>query len=85
MERAEAVNPPAAARTDTGRTRSINQDRFLLPRDDAGGMRVYAVCDGMGGHADGEVAAQTAVDALQRGVRARTGGSPAATPRSAIL
>lgn len=49
----------AAAVTDAGRIRSVNQDRFLIVAD-----RIYVVADGMGGHRGGEVAAQMTVEAL---------------------
>jgi PPM family protein phosphatase len=49
----------AAAITDAGRIRSVNQDRFLIVAD-----RIYVVADGMGGHRGGEVAAQMTVEAL---------------------
>lgn len=46
--------------TDVGRRRENNQDQFLVD-----GIRgLYAIADGMGGHAAGEVASQIAIDAL---------------------
>lgn len=51
-------------RTDVGRTRSHNEDFFLV--DDALGL--YVVCDGMGGHAAGEVASRTAAETIREAV-----------------
>ena len=54
--------------TDTGLVRSVNQDLAVES------LNLFAVADGMGGHAGGEMAARMAVDAL-------TAGSPAADGR----
>jgi len=57
----------AAARTDKGRVRSINEDDTLLAEltDDAGSVHtgLYAVADGVGGQDKGEVASKTAIEA----------------------
>ncbi|MEZ4451028.1 MAG: protein phosphatase 2C domain-containing protein [Nannocystaceae bacterium] len=47
-------------RTDTGRTRSHNEDAFRA--DEALGL--FVVCDGVGGRARGEVASQETVDLI---------------------
>jgi len=50
----------AAARTDRGRMRPSNEDAFSLQAD----LGFFALADGMGGHAAGEVASQMAIDRL---------------------
>lgn len=47
------------ARTDVGHVRPLNEDALLL------GEQVWAVADGMGGHAAGNVASRLAVEALK--------------------
>lgn len=51
-------------RTDKGRVREGNEDERLIDRR----MDLYAVADGMGGHQAGEVASQTAIEALRAAV-----------------
>lgn len=64
-----------AGATDTGRTRRHNEDCFGINTDitrqqtnrsrNTRGRGLYIVCDGMGGHASGEVASSLAVKTLQ--------------------
>jgi serine/threonine protein phosphatase PrpC len=54
----------AGAASDAGRQRSANEDRVYV--DEARG--VFLVVDGMGGHAAGEKAAETALDVLRERV-----------------
>lgn len=47
------------ARTDVGRVRNMNQDAYLVADP------LYGIADGMGGHAAGDVAAETAVSTVK--------------------
>lgn len=50
----------ARGRTDVGRRRPHNEDAIEVSEE----LGLFAVADGMGGHAAGEVASQTAIDTL---------------------
>ncbi len=54
-----------AAMTDPGRKRQLNEDNYLVDRS----LSLYVVCDGMGGHAAGDVASATAVRAFREAVQ----------------
>ncbi|NLE86504.1 MAG: cyclic nucleotide-binding domain-containing protein [Myxococcales bacterium] len=54
-----------SALTDVGRKREHNEDNFLVDKK----LGLYVVCDGMGGHAAGEVASALAVRVLHEEVK----------------
>ena len=60
--------------TDVGRQRSVNQDAGLILDLPRGGL--FAVADGMGGHAAGELAANLALDTLSTSFLAGRGAAP---------
>ena len=65
----DAVGAPrVGAASDVGRVRQGNEDAYLVQPGPAGGG-IYAVADGMGGAAAGEVASRTAVEVLREGQR----------------
>jgi protein phosphatase len=49
-----------AALTDVGRKRELNEDSYIVSRQDG----LYVVADGMGGHSAGEIASQMAVKTI---------------------
>jgi serine/threonine protein phosphatase PrpC len=59
----------AAGRSDRGRVREVNEDRVLLLDDAGRGASLYAIADGLGGHAGGDVASTLAVETLRSHVQ----------------
>jgi protein phosphatase len=56
----------SSARTDVGRTREHNEDSYGIGEGEAVARlgHLFVVCDGMGGHASGEVASARAVEII---------------------
>jgi len=59
-ERRLALRIEAAGKTDVGRARRVNQDRFAVAED----LGLAVVCDGMGGPAGGEIASSLAMESF---------------------
>jgi parallel beta-helix repeat protein len=68
-----------AAASDPGKRRKNNEDRYYIDPD----RGIYAVIDGVGGHAAGETAAGLAVDVIRERLERPT-GSPEERIREAI-
>lgn len=59
------MQPKAFGKTDVGKKRTNNEDAFLIDEQ----LGLYAVADGMGGHAAGEIASQMALQVVQKELR----------------
>lgn len=72
--RPQATQPRAAAFTDVGLVRPLNEDDWAWRRLSAR-LEVYAVADGMGGHEAGDVASQLVTRTMVRTLERRLGSA----------
>ncbi len=63
------MNVASYGATDVGRRRKDNEDAFLVDEE----LGLFVVCDGMGGHAAGEVASARTLEVVRDYVRAHRG------------
>jgi serine/threonine protein phosphatase PrpC len=73
------MTPLAGAATDTGLLRDRNEDRYWMDTE----RGLFLVVDGVGGHAAGELAAQTAVETIREAM-CWTGASAEERVKAAI-
>lgn len=79
----ESASSVPAAITDTGCERQLNEDRYAVIESPSG--MAWLVCDGMGGEAGGELAAQIAIDAIRRDLEGLPARPAEVALRSAVL
>ena len=79
LREVKRVAKRVGAASDTGNLRERNEDRFWADAE----LGAYLVADGVGGHAYGDLAAQTAVEAIREVVQAG-GLAPEELAREAI-
>ncbi len=79
METDGGFTPIGFGKTDRGRVREKNEDEFICDNE----LKLYAVIDGIGGHAAGEKAAEIAKDLIIKRMKRQT-GTPAERLREAI-
>ncbi|MDH3253448.1 MAG: Stp1/IreP family PP2C-type Ser/Thr phosphatase [Acidobacteriota bacterium] len=65
------MNIKVCAESDLGRSRSVNEDLYLVDSDSS----LYLVADGMGGHGNGEIASRITVQTIAKYLRKRSSSS----------
>jgi len=71
------MNLCAAALTDVGQRRRVNEDRYALAAD----LGLYLVADGMGGHTAGQLASELAAEAVVNTLRTLIDASASLTEK----
>lgn len=88
MKRIDTAHMPVVARTHPGMTGKNNEDRYGVSAFAYGRAAVpvllAVLCDGIGGHKAGEVAAEMAVNHISHLVASSDGRQPRETLRSAV-
>ncbi len=72
------MNVTYSASTDIGRQRQVNQDSYGVSDDTQSEQlgQLLVVCDGMGGHAAGEIASQLGVEVILHSFYTAASGAP---------
>lgn len=79
----ESPQMDPAAITDVGCERTLNEDRYASIDSPSG--TTWLVCDGMGGTAGGDLAAQLAIDAIRRDLQGQSARPPAVSIEHALM